>query len=600
MQRSESPTLVEVDARTTIPSLLSARVERSADLPLVERRGPDGTWEPVTAREFADDVAAVARGFLARGLEKGDRVAIMSRTRYEWMLLDFAAWAAGLVPVPVYETSSPEQVRWILEDSGTRLAVTETAAHAATVAAVRDALPSLEDVLVLDDGALEALRSAGTAVTASALEARRDACQRDDVATIIYTSGSTGRPKGAELTHGNFVHLALNGVEGLAEIVAPAGARTLLFLPLAHVFARYIQVMAVASPSVIGHSPDTKDLLADLSTFRPTYLLAVPRIFEKVYAGAERKAGGGTRGKVFAWAAEASRAYSRATSAGRASFGVRARHAVAGRLVLQTLRDALGGQATYAISGGAPLGEDLGHFFRGAGLTILEGYGLTETTAPTAVNRPGSTRVGTVGTAFPGTSIRIADDGEIQVRGAHVFHGYRNQPGLTAEVFDDGWFRTGDLGTIDDDGFVRIVGRKKEIIVTAGGKNVAPAPLEDRLRTHPLVSQAVVVGDQQPFVGALVTLDAEGLEHWTTTRGRAPLSLAEAATDPDVLAEVDRAMATANEIVSRAESIRKVTVLPLDFTEENGYLTPSLKVRRPIVLDAFADEIAALYGTPRA
>ncbi|ROS77080.1 long-chain fatty acid--CoA ligase [Cellulomonas sp. PhB143] len=599
MQQSESPSLVDVDPRTTISSILDERVERAGDEPMIERRDASGAWVPTTARTFRAEVRAVAKGLVARGLQSGDRVAIMSRTRYEWTLLDFACWAAGLVPVPVYETSSVEQVRWILADSGARAIVTETAAHAATVAQVRDGLEQLESVLVLDDGAVDDLVRAGATVDDAHLDARRRAAQRDDRATIIYTSGSTGRPKGAELTHGNFVHLAVNGVRGLPEIVTPPGARTLLFLPLAHVFARYIQVMAVASAGVLGHSPDTHRLLDDLSSFRPTYLLAVPRIFEKVYAGAQRSAGTGVRARVFEWAAEASRAYSRALDDGRPSAAVRARHAVAGRLVLQKLRDALGGQAEFAISGGAPLAEDLGHFFRGAGLTILEGYGLTETTAPTAVNRPGASRVGTVGPVFPGTAMRVADDGELQVRGGHVFRGYRNQPGLTAEVFDGPWFRTGDLGAIDDDGYVRIIGRKKEIIVTAGGKNVAPSGLEDRLRTHPLVSQCVVVGDQRPFVGALVTLDEEGLEHWARTQGRPAPSPEEAATDPQVLAELDTAVAAANEPVSRAESIRKILVLPVDFTEENGYLTPSLKVKRPQVLRDFAAQIETLYTDTR-
>lgn len=575
---------------------MTTRVRDRGDDPLVERRTDDGPWDAVSARAFATSVDEVARGFIAHGLQKGDRIAIMSRTRYEWMLLDFAAWAAGLVPVPVYETSSPEQVRWILSDSGARIVVVESDQHAATVADVRDELDALEAVLVLEAGAVADLAAAGTSVDADRLARRREAAQRDDIATIIYTSGSTGRPKGVELSHGNFVHLALNGVQGLDEIVSPPGARTLLFLPLAHVFARYIQVMAVASPSVIGHTPNTADLLSDLSTFRPTYLLAVPRIFEKVYAGAERKAGTGTRGAIFRWAANASRDYSRALDAGRPSLAVRTRHAVAGRLVLGSLREALGGQAEYAISGGAPLGDDLAHFFRGAGLTILEGYGLTETTAPTAVARPGRTRVGTVGQAFPGTSLRVAESGELQVSGEHVFQGYRNQPELTAEVFDGPWFRTGDLGAIDDDGYVSIVGRLKEIIVTAGGKNVAPAPLEDRLRMHPLVGQAIVVGDQRPFVAALVTLDPEGLAHWCRTHGLGDLAASEARTDPRVLAALDAAVADANMLVSRAESIRKIEVLDDDLTEENGYLTPSLKVKRHLVLQDFAPTIEALYA----
>ena len=536
-----------------------------------------------------------AKGLVASGVEPGDRVAIMSRTRYEWTLLDFAAWAAGAVVVPVYETSSPDQVRWILEDSGARLVVVETPAHADAVRQVDDDLPDLEEVLVIATGAVDELREAGASVPAADVAARRDAVRRDDLATIVYTSGSTGRPKGAELTHGNFAHLAMNARLALPELLEADGARTVLFLPLAHVFARLIQVAVIASSSVLGHLPDVRTLTDDLRTFRPTFLLAVPRVFEKVYNSAEQRAGSRSKRRVFGWAARVSGQYSRALDAGRVPAALRARHAVADRLVLSQLRAAMGGHLRYAISGGAPLGDRLGHFFRGAGLTVLEGYGLTETTAPTAVNLPSDLRIGTVGPPFPGTSVRIDDDGAVFVAGPHLIRGYRGRPDLTADALVDGWFRTGDLGALDH-GHLRITGRTKEIIVTAGGKNVAPAPLEDRVRAHPLVSQVVVVGDERPFIGALVTLDAEMLPGWLATQGIPPMSVGAARTDPRVLAALDAAVEEANTAVSRAESIRKFRVLEGDFTEANEYLTPSLKVKRDLVLRDFADEVDALYS----
>ena len=596
MTVATTPSLVDVPEGTSISTLLADRVARAGDRTLIERRaGSDGSWVPVSAGEFRADVMTVARGLVARGIEPGDRVAIMSRTRYEWTLLDFAAWAAGAVVVPVYETSSPEQVRWILEDSGARLVVVETPAHADAVHQVDDRLRDLEEVLVIATGAVDELREAGASVPARDVAARRDAVGRDDLATIVYTSGSTGRPKGAELTHGNFAHLAMNARLALPELLEADGARTVLFLPLAHVFARLIQVAVIASSSVLGHLPDVKTLTDDLRTFRPTFLLAVPRVFEKVYNSAEQRAGSRTKRRVFGWAARVSGQYSRALDAGPVPATLRARHALADRLVLSQLRAAMGGSLRYAISGGAPLGDRLGHFFRGAGLTVLEGYGLTETTAPTAVNLPSDLRIGTVGPPFPGTSVRIDDDGAVLVAGPHLFRGYRGRPDLSAEALVDGWFRTGDLGALDH-GHLRITGRTKEIIVTAGGKNVAPAPLEDRVRAHPLVSQVVVVGDKRPFIGALITLDAEMLPGWLATQGIPPMSVGAARTDPRVLAALDAAVEEANTAVSRAESIRKFRVLEGDFTEANEYLTPSLKVKRDLVLRDFADEVDALYA----
>jgi long-chain acyl-CoA synthetase len=556
-----------------------------------------GAWQPVPPQQFAAEVAGVAKGLVARGIQPGDRVALMAHTRYEWTVLDFAIWAAAAVTVPIYETSSVEQIAWILTDAEVRLAVVETAEHAERVAAVPVEGLALTGTLVIDDGAIATLTAEGAGVDDAELARRHTLPRLEDTATIIYTSGTTGRPKGVELTHRNFVMLAQEGAVGLGEVCSVPGARTLLFMPLAHVFARYIQVLVIPSGAVLGHTPDPADLLEDLATFRPTFLLAVPRVFERVYNSAEQKAGGGLKLKIFRWSAKVSITYSRALDAGKPSPLLRAQYRLADKLVLHKIRHALGGQVTYAVSGGAPLGERLGHYYRGVGLQVLEGYGLTETTAPTSVNRPGRIKIGTVGQPMPGTSVRIAADGEILVRGDHVFRGYHANPAATQEAFVDGWFRTGDLGGLDAEGFLTITGRAKEIIVTAGGKNVAPAVLEDRLRGHPLVSQCVVVGDQRPFIGALVTLDAQMLPGWLANHGLPEMSVAEAAKHPEVLAALRRAVARANEAVSRAESIREITVLDMDFTEANGYLTPSLKVKRSAVLKDFAHVVDELYAS---
>ena len=601
MPEFHSPALVPADPEASICSMLADRLERDPDGDFVEvRTALGGAWTSLTVREFVAQVRAVAKGLVASGLEPGDRVALMSRTRYEWTLLDFAVWTAGGVGVPVYETSSPEQVRWIASDSGVRLAVVETAAHAAAVAQVRDDLPGLAEVLVIDEGAVAELSTRGLDVPEAEIDRRSRLARGDDLATIIYTSGTTGRPKGVELTHGNFVELTRNGVEGLGEVCARPGSRTLLFMPLAHVFARFIQVLCVPSGAVMGHSPDTRNLLPDLASFQPTFVLAVPRVFEKVYNSAEQKAGTGMQLRVFRWAAKVAIAWSRALDTpGGPSAALSAQHRLADSLVHRKLRAVLGGRAAFAVSGGAPLGERLGHFYRGIGVRVLEGYGLTETTAPTAVNRPGLTKVGTVGPAFPGTSLKVDDEGHIWVKGPHVFRGYRHMAEETAEALVDGWFRTGDIGELDEDGYLRITGRSKEIIVTAGGKNVAPAVLEDRLRGHPLVSQVVVVGDQRPFIGALVTLDTDMLPGWLSMHGLPPMDVATAATDQRVLDALDRAVERANEAVSRAESIRKIRVLTTDFSEANGYLTPSLKVKRAAVLKDFAADIDELYVDTR-
>ena len=580
MDESHSPLLVEVDPSDNLNDLLAARVRSTPDRPLVERH-VDGQWQPMTAREYDTAIVAAARGLVARGVQPGDRVGIMSRTRYEWSLLDWAVWAVGAVPVPLYETSSAEQVAWILTDADVSLLVVETAAHAEVVAEVRAQAPSLRDVLVIVDGAVDELVAAGAQVEEAEIARRRGLAARDDIATIIYTSGTTGRPKGVELTHGNFSQLTTNAVEKLGVVTSAPGARTMLFMPLAHVFARFVHVLTIPAGAVLGHWPDTKTLVEGIGTFRPTFILSVPRVFEKVYNSAEAKAAAAGKGAIFQRAAKTSIVYSRALDTPRGpSPWLRLQHKVADVLVLSKLRKVLGGQVEWAISGGAPLGDRLGHFYRGVGLKVLEGYGLTETTAPATVNLPERTKIGTVGPALPGTSLRIAADGEIEIKGIQVFRGYHDNAEATAEVMDDGWFRTGDLGSIDDDGFLRITGRKKEIIVTAGGKNVAPSVLEDRLRGHPLVSQVVVVGDQRPYIGALITLDPEGVPGWLAAHGKPPMSLEEAAKDPDVLASLDKAVERTNKAVSRAESIRRYRILDRDLTIADGYLTPKLSVRR--------------------
>ncbi|MCV2396463.1 AMP-dependent synthetase/ligase [Actinotalea sp. M2MS4P-6] len=593
--------LVETDDESNLNTLLAERVARTPDGTLVEVRGADGAWTSLTAREVAAQVAAVAKGLVAHGVGPGDRVAIMSRTRWEWTLLDFATWAAGAVPVPIYETSSAEQVAWILSDAAVGVVVVEAARHASVVVEARSAAGvDVRDLLVIDDGAIDTLVAAGAGVPDDEIVRRSGLARADDLATIIYTSGTTGRPKGVELTHRNFSALTRSAVAKLGKQVCPPGSRTLLFMPLAHVFARFIEVLVLPADAILGHVPDTTTLVDDLQAFRPTFILSVPRVFEKVYNSAEQKAAAGGKRAIFQRAAKTSIVYSRALDQpGGPSLWLRLQHKVADVLVLHKLREVLGGQAAWAISGGAPLGERLAHFYRGVGLRVLEGYGLTETTAPTNVNLPELTKVGTVGPPLPGTAIRIADDGEILVKGDGVFRGYYNNPQATEEAVDDGWFRTGDLGSMDSDGFLRITGRKKEIIVTAGGKNVAPAVLEDRLRGHPLVSQVVVVGDQRPFIGALVTLDAEALPGWLATHDLPPMSVTEAATNPGVRAALDRAVARANEAVSRAESIRKYEVLTDDLTIANGYLTPKLSVKRHLVLKDFAGQIDQLYVDTR-
>jgi long-chain acyl-CoA synthetase len=563
------------------------------------RPSTDG-WVDITNAEFLADVHALAKGLMAAGIGLGERVAIMSRTRYEWTLTDFAVWTAGAVSVPIYETSSAEQVSWIVGDAGCAAVILETATHARILSAVHADHPELRHVWQIDGGGLDKLKAAGREITDEALEARRSQVSRADVATIIYTSGTTGRPKGCQLSHDNFMALAENTAERMKVVVDAEGASTLLFLPLAHVFARFVQVLCVQAGVRMGHTADIKGLLADFSTFCPTFILSVPRVFEKIYNSSEQKAAAEGKGKIFATATATAIAWSAAHDDGKPGALLKAKHAVFDKLVYGKLRAAMGGKVVYAVSGGAPLGTRLGHFYRGIGLTVLEGYGLTETTAPATINTPDLIKIGTVGPPLPGVSIQIADDGEILIKGNNVFSAYRNNQTATSEAIVEGWFHTGDIGVLDDDGFLKITGRKKELLVTAGGKNVAPAVLEDRLRGHPLISQCIVVGDQKPFIGALVTLDAEMLPSWAQNNGLQGLSMDEARTNAAVRAEVQKAVDDANKAVSQPESIRKFTVLAGDFTEDNGYLTPSLKLKRNIVMKDYASEVEALYSSPRS
>lgn len=554
------------------------------------------SWATRSAKRFADEVQALAKGFVAAGVRPGDHVGLLSRTRYEWTLVDFALWSAGAIPVPIYETSSADQVDWILRDSDAVGIVVETEAHMAALEEVAGGLDHLAHRWIIDTGDLDTLAAQGADLDDEALTKAREGMDRSSVATIIYTSGTTGRPKGVELTHGNFLDLAENAAADMREIVDVPGASSLLFLPLAHVFARFIEVVCVHAKVTLGHSSDIKHLLEDFAVFQPTFILAVPRVFEKVYNSAEAKAVADGKGRIFALAADTAIAWSQAQDTGRVGLGLRIKHTVFDRLVYAKLRGAMGGRIEYAVSGGAPLGTRLGHFYRGIGVTILEGYGLTESTAPATVNLPSKIKIGTVGPPLPGVAIRIAEDGEILLKGVNVFPRYHDNPEATAEAIVDGWFHTGDIGRLDEDGYLSITGRKKELLVTAGGKNVAPAVLEDRLRAHPLVSQCIVVGDQKPYIAALVTLDGEMLPGWAANNGLDGLTVEQARTNPVVRAEVQKAVDEANKAVSKAESIRKFEILSVDFTEESGHLTPSLKLKRNVVMNDFADEVEALYG----
>ncbi|WP_232662235.1 AMP-dependent synthetase/ligase [Pseudonocardia sp. TRM90224] len=601
MREYSVPATVRVGDEENLADAVYVNADERGSAVAYRRRGADGVWSEITAKEFADDVTAVARGLIAAGVAAGDRVALLSRTRYEWTLVDYAISAVGAVTVPIYETSSAEQIRWILSDSGAVGAVVESAKHTSLVESVRADLGELKSVWQIEptgegEGAIAQLTALGADTPTEEVHARRKAVRADDLATLIYTSGTTGRPKGCELTHRNLVAEVKTVTDVFPELLTEGGS-VLLFLPLAHVFGKAIQCGATYSRTVIGHTADVSDLVGDLAVFKPTFLLAVPRVFEKVYNSARQRAHNDGKGSIFDAAAETAIAWSKAKDTGGAGLLLSLKHTLFDKLVYSKLRAAVGGNVVGAVSGSAPLGDRLGHFFRGVGLPVLEGYGLTETSAGITVNTLGAQRVGSVGRPVPGHSVRIADDGEIMLKGPIVFRGYWKNETATAEAVEDGWFHSGDIGELDDAGFLTITGRKKELIVTAGGKNVAPAVLEDRLRAHPLISQCMVVGDAKPFIAALVTIDGEALPGWLERNGKpADTPVDQLVDDAELRAEIASAVDDANLAVSRAEQIREFRILPVDFTEAGGEMTPTMKVKRAVVASKYADDIAGIYS----
>lgn len=589
------PALEPAATAGNLTNLVAERAWFEPERIMVSRPLGDG-WQPVSARELEAEIRATAKGLIAAGVNIGDRVAIMARTRYEWTILDFAIWFAGGVTVPIYETSSAEQVDWIMTDSHSVAIIVETPQLRDLVKPV---LPSFTaNIWTMTENVLAQLAYLGRDVSDAEIDRRRGALNPDSLATLIYTSGTTGKPKGVQLTHGNFLAECGNVVQGAADLFMKPGGSTLLFLPVAHVFGRMVQIGSIRAGLHLAHCGDVLGrLTTDLASFKPTFVLAVPRIFEKVYNGAEAKADAAGKGAIFRKAAAVAIEYSQALDSGKISPTLRIKHALFDKLVYSKIRHGLGGRVEAAISGGAPLGERLGHFYRGAGIRVLEGYGLTETTAGATLNLTTAHRVGSVGKPIPGTTIKIADDGEVLIKGPIVMRGYWQNDAANKEVFtDDGYFRSGDLGKLDEEGFLYIVGRKKELIVTSGGKNVAPAVLEDRLRAHPLVSQCIVVGDNQPYIAALVTIDPEAIKSWIAANKKDGATVADLTKDPDLIAVIQTAVDEANKAVSRAESIRKFTILPVDFTIAGGHLTAKLSVKRHVVQKEFAKEIADLFA----
>ncbi|GFZ83964.1 AMP-dependent synthetase/ligase [Nesterenkonia alkaliphila] len=599
MREFAVPAAVKVEPDLNITDLLERQVAEDPGNVLFGRQLTPGQWTDVTAAEFRDDVVSLAKGLIAKGIQPGERVAIMAATRYEWTLLDFAIWYAGAVTVPIYETSSPSQIAWIVQDSEVKLVFAETDSHVKAVdrAVAQEKLESVQDVLTIDSDDLDQLRSAGKEIADEELQARRSAANLEDLATIIYTSGTTGKPKGCELTHGNFAELSLNALASL-ETAINKNSSTVLFIPLAHVFARFISVISVAAGARVGHTSDIKQLVDDLGTFQPSFLLAVPRVFEKIYNAAMMKAEADGKGSIFQKAAQTAIDYAKASQEGKPGFVLKLKHGLFDKLVYSKLRARMGGNVKFAVSGGSPLGARLGFFFKGIGLHVMEGYGLTETTAPLTVNTPTATKIGSVGQPLPGHEVRIDDSGEILGRGVGVFRGYLNRPDANQESFtEDGWYRTGDVGALDSEGFLTITGRQKEILVTAAGKNVAPAQLEDQIRADAIVSQAVVVGDGRPFVAALITLDAETLPGWLEGRGMNPdTPVSELIENQTIIDHVQSVVDKANQSVSKAESIRTFKLLEGDFTIESGHLTPSMKIRRADIMKDYAEAVETLYA----
>jgi len=594
MNEFSTPAIVPAATAGNLTNLVAERAWFEPQRVMLSRPLGDG-WQEVTAREFEEEVRTVAKGLIASGIAIGDRVAIMAKTRYEWTILDFAIWFSGAISVPIYETSSAEQIQWILEDSGAVALIVETPALAETARPVLGSRCSR--MWTITDDAIAQLVQAGHGVSDDEINHRRNSLNPDSLATLIYTSGTTGKPKGVQLTHGNFLAECGNVVQGAADLFLKPNGSTLLFLPVAHVFGRMVQIGAVTAGLHLAHCSDINRLPQDLASFRPTFVLAVPRIFEKIYNGAEARAEAAGKGNIFRKASDTAIAYSEGLDSGRIGFALRLKHKLFDKFVYSKIRVGMGGAVEAAISGGAPLGARLGHFYRGAGVNILEGYGLTETTAGATLNLSQAQKVGSVGKPLPSTTVRIAEDGEILMKGPIIMRGYWQNDAANAEVFtEDGFFRSGDLGALDEDGFLTITGRKKELIVTAGGKNVAPAVLEDRVRAHPLVSQCLVVGDNKPFIAALVTLDADAIKGWSAANKKSGTSIADLAKDPALIAVIQTAIDDANKAVSRAESIRKFTILPVDFTIADGQLTAKLSVKRHVVAAQFAREINELFA----
>lgn len=595
MRSIDIPALITSPEDMNITDMLVDRAKRTPDLALYAIKNDTG-YEPVSATRFLSEVQQVAKGLIASGVQPSQAVAIMSRTRYEWTVLDFAIWFAGAVSVPIYETSSAAQMEWILSNSDSVALFAENDEHTDRFGQIKAAVPLVRLVMTFDGNCIEELKKRGKEITDDVLEQRRHTSKLRDLATIIYTSGTTGKPKGCELTHRGFIELSKNACLDLPDVLVE-GRSTVLFLPLAHVFARFVQVLCVEGGIKVTHEPDPRNVAAALAAFKPEFLLAVPRVFEKVYNGAEQKAEAGGKGDIFRKAANVAVAWSESLDNGGPSLKLKLQHFVFDKLVYKKIRAAMGGNLQYAISGGAPLGGRLGHFFRALGVIVLEGYGLTETTAPATISRPAHIKIGKVGTPLPGTGVKIADDGEIWLRGHNIMRGYWRNEAATAEVMDGEWFATGDIGMLDEDGLLSITGRKKELIVTAGGKNVSPAVLEDPLRANPLIGQVVVIGDNKPFVGAIISLDSEMLPIWLANHGgENTMPIAEAAKSPLVIAAIQTAIDEANKLVSRAESIRKFVIITTELTESSGHLTPSLKLKRSVVMQDFAWAVEEIYG----
>ncbi|WEV52295.1 AMP-dependent synthetase/ligase [Bifidobacterium sp. ESL0704] len=590
-----------IESDRNVFSLLDDRARRTPDESLIEYVGDDGKWKSFTPVEFRDEVIALAKGLIARGIKPGDSVAIIAHTSWQWTALDMAVMSIGALTIPVYETNSPAQVRMIFNDSNVKMAFAEDDVQRDKIDVVRDSCLDLKDVYVIALGAIEAIEKFGQGVTDEEFWQREKAVKGSDLATIVYTSGSTGTPKGIELTHSNFVFITISGVQFMHDALNKPGRRMLLFLPLAHVFARFMELVCFAGSMTLGLSSDLKTILTDFRTFKPTFILAVPRIFEKIYNAASQKAGSGVAGHIFSHAAETAIAWSKVQQSGQPiPWVLRIRHAIYNKLVYSAIMQIFGGKVEYAVSGGAPLNATIAHFFNGVGLPLLEGYGMTETCAPAIVNPPKGYRIGTVGIPLQGVTVGVDGTGELCIKSRAVCAGYHNHPEITKAQIVDGWLHTGDLGSIGADGFVTLTGRKKDIIITAGGKNVSPAEVEASVMVSPVVSQCVMVGDRKPFIAAIISLDLQETNTWLKSEGAEPVKdLKEASENPIVRAEVERAVNKANELVSRAESIRKFEIVPDEFTEANGMLTPSLKAKRQVITEHYQDLIDNVIYAPK-